>query len=51
VDEVFAWLKGESEGAPHRPGFVTRTARKLLIQVAPLPRIAVEGRSAEFAGR
>jgi hypothetical protein len=51
VDEVFAWLKGESEGAPHRPGLVTRTARKLLIQVAPLPRITVEARSAEFAGR
>jgi hypothetical protein len=51
VDEVFAWLKGESEGAPARPGFVTRTARRLLIQVAPLPRITVEGRSAEFAGR
>lgn len=51
VDEVFAWLKGESEGAPRRPGLVTRTARKLLIQVAPLPRITVEGRSEEFAGR
>jgi hypothetical protein len=51
VDDVFAWLRGESGGAPHRPGLVTRTARKLLIRVAPLPRITVDGRTAEFAGR
>lgn len=50
VDAVFAWLKGESDAAPRRPGLVTRTARKLLIQVAPLPRLTVEGRTAEFAG-
>jgi hypothetical protein len=48
VDEVFAWLKGESAGAPPRPGLVTRAARKLLIQVAPLPRLTLEGRTGEF---
>jgi hypothetical protein len=51
VDAVFAWLKGESGAAPRRPGLVTRTARKLLIQVAPLPRLTLEGRTPEFAGR
>jgi hypothetical protein len=48
VDEVFAWLRGESGGAPRRPGLVTRTARRLLIQVAPLPRLTLEGRSPDF---
>lgn len=51
VDEVFAWLKGEPDAAPERPGLLTRTARKLLIQVAPLPRLTIEGRTPEFAGR
>jgi hypothetical protein len=51
VDEVFAWLKGEPEAAPRRPGLVTRAARKLLIQVAPLPRLTVDGRTEEFVVR
>jgi hypothetical protein len=50
VDEVFAWLKGEDiDSLPvERPGWVTRTARRLLIQVAPLPRVHLEGRTADF---
>lgn len=50
VDEVFAWLRGENgdSTALERPGFVTRTARRLLVQVAPLPRITLEGRTEDF---
>jgi hypothetical protein len=50
VDEVFAWLKGEQGDStgPDRPGFVTRTARRLLVRVAPLPRLTLEERTEEF---
>ena len=49
VDEVFAWLKGESDMPERsRPGFITRTARRLLVQVAPLPAMSVETRSPSF---
>ncbi len=50
VDEVFAWLKGENvDSLPvERPGWVTRTARRLLIQIAPLPRVHLEGRTEDF---
>lgn len=50
VDEVFAWLKGENgdSSAFERPGFVTRTARRLLVRVAPLPRVTLEGRTRDF---
>ncbi len=50
VDEVFAWLKGEGGDSTEfkRPGFVTRTARRLLVRVAPLPRVTLEGRTADF---
>jgi hypothetical protein len=51
VDEVFAWLRGDAADTPRRPGLVTRTARKLLIQVAPLPRLTLDARSADFSGR
>jgi hypothetical protein len=53
VDEVFAWLKGESADSlrRRRPGLVTRTARRLLVRVAPLPRVTVEGRSEKFRYR
>jgi hypothetical protein len=53
VDEVFAWLRGEdADSLPRdRPGFVTRTARKLLVRVAPLPRMEIEGRSDKFEQR
>ncbi len=50
VDEVFAWLKGENgdSRAFERPGFMTRTARRLLVRVAPLPRVTLEGRTRNF---
>jgi len=50
VDEVFAWLKGERGDSTEfeRPGFVTRTARRLLVRVAPLPRITLENRTRDF---
>jgi hypothetical protein len=31
-----------------RPGWFTRTARRLLVQVAPLPRVHLEGRTEDF---
>ncbi len=50
VDEVFAWLNGEQSDSTEleRPGFVTRTARRLLVRVAPLPRITLEERTEDF---
>ena len=50
VDEVFAWLDGEHGDSTElrRPGFVTRVARRLLVQVAPLPRLTLEGRTRHF---
>jgi len=50
VDEVFEWLKGENADSlqPERPGLITRTARSLLVRVAPLPRITVEAQSPRF---
>lgn len=50
VDEVFAWLKGEAvDSLPvKRPGWVTRAARRLLVQMAPLPRVHLEGRTEDF---
>lgn len=50
VDEVFAWLKGEDVEAVEtaRPGFLTRVARRLLVEVAPLPSLSLEARSATF---
>lgn len=51
VDEVFAWLKGEDiDSLTHdRPGLLTRTARRLLARMAPLPRVSLEGRSTKFS--
>lgn len=53
VDEVFAWLKGEDYDSAHidRPGFLARTARSLLIRVAPLPQLRLEGRTEDFRYR
>ena len=53
VDEVFAWLKGEQGDSTDldRPGFVTRTARRLLVRVAPLPRITLDERTEDFTWR
>jgi len=50
VDEVFAWLKGENVDAarPQRPGFLTRAARRVLVQVAPLPRLQLEAQTPKF---
>ena len=50
VDEVFAWLNGERGDSSelNRPGFVTRTARRLLVRVAPLPRLTLDDRTEEF---
>ncbi len=47
VDETFAWLKGQSGG----PGLLDRIARRVLLEVAPLPRLKLSARSARFAWR
>lgn len=51
VDEVFAWLKGEDleDVERSRPGLLTRVARRLLVEVAPLPSMELQARSATFA--
>ncbi len=51
VDEVFAWLKGEDVDTdrPDRPGVLTRAARRLLVAVAPLPRLQLEDRTPSFS--
>ncbi len=53
VDEVYAWLHGANgDSARHRrPGLVTRTARRLLQRVAPLPRERYEGRTRDVTPR
>ncbi len=49
VDEVFDWLKGDSDTTTvQRRGVVTRTARRLLVQMAPLPRLKMSGKSQRF---
>ncbi len=48
VDEVFDWLRGDTESEAQKRGLFTRTARKLLVQVAPLPRLNLTGKSASF---
>ena len=47
VDETFAWLKGQRGG----PGLLDRIARRVLVEVAPLPRMKLSGRSREFVIR
>ena len=44
VDETFAWLRGTSGG----PGLLDKLARRLLVEVAPLPRLKLNGNSAVF---
>jgi hypothetical protein len=53
VDEVYAWLRGDDAASARRdrPGFLARAARRLLVQVAPLPRVTLEGRTGEFEVR
>jgi hypothetical protein len=48
VDEVFDWLRGDSESEAQKRGLFTRTARKLLVQVAPLPRLSMTEKSTPF---
>ena len=43
VDEVFDWLRGDTDSEAKKRGLFTRTARKLLVQVAPLPRLSITG--------
>jgi len=47
VDETFAWLRGTQQG----PGFLDKLARRLLVEVAPLPHIRLAGRTPAFAVR
>lgn len=53
VDEVYAWLRGSSGDSTRRdrPGLLTRAARKVLVQVAPLPRVTLEGTTEGFEVR
>jgi len=53
VDEVYAWLRGgDTEAARRdRPGLLTRAARKVLVQVAPLPRVTLDGKTRGFEVR
>jgi hypothetical protein len=50
VDEVYAWLRGDDTRGTRRdrPGLLTRAARKVLVQVAPLPRVTLESRTEGF---
>ncbi len=49
VDEVFDWLKGEDDTTSvRRHGLITRSARRLLVQIAPLPRVKKSGESPRF---
>jgi hypothetical protein len=53
VNEVYTWLRGgDTEAARRdRPGLLTRAARKVLLQVAPLPRVTLEGKTRGFEVR
>ena len=53
VDEVFDWLKGQStdSSALRSRGLLTRTARRLLVSVAPLPRMTISENSPKFTFR
>lgn len=52
VDEVFDWLRGDDDSSEVRTrGIFTRTARKLLVQVAALPSVTVSARTPEFEAR
>lgn len=47
VDETFAWLRGTQGG----PGLLDKLARRLLVEVAPLPHLRLSGRTAAFTVR
>lgn len=44
VDETFAWLRGTGGG----PGLLDKLTRRLLVEVAPLPRLKLSGSSTAF---
>lgn len=49
IDEVYEWLNGEADSTRDRsPSPLTRIARKLLVQVAPLPRESAAANSPTF---
>lgn len=49
IDEVYAWLRGDPEPAGGRSASpLTRMARRLLVQVAPLPRERASANSPRF---
>lgn len=49
VDEVFDWLKGDDDTTSvRRRGIITRSARRLLVRIAPLPRLTKSARSRTF---
>lgn len=53
VNETFAWLKGNNGDSARlrSPGFLTRVARKVLIQVAPLPSLSLSRRTPDLRWR
>ncbi len=53
VDEAFAWLGGEAPDSVqyHRPDFLTRTTRRLLVRVAPLPQFNLTAQTQAFPAR
>ena len=53
IDEVFAWLRGDEADslADQGRGLFTRTARRLLVSVAPLPQVSLSGQSEPFNWR
>lgn len=51
VDEAFAWLRTGDNPRRERPGFLSRAARRVLVQVMPLPSFALDARSEIFGVR
>ena len=53
VDEVFDWLKGQNtdSSSERSRSLITRTARRLLVSVAPLPRLTISKSSPKFGSR
>lgn len=50
VDEVFDWLKGDNADSSElrQRGLLTRTARHILVRVAPLPRLTLTEETERF---
>ncbi len=53
VNEVFDWLKGRGtdSSASRSRSLLSRTARRLLVSVAPLPRLTISESSPRFGSR